>query len=247
MMRFLSKYKYVILICLAIFPLVLNFVVGSQICPALKIAGNQNSWIAFWGAYAGAIGTVVMAIIAAETLKKNDEQLEIIKQQNRPHLFSSIFILHDWNMVSKCNEESYILRVENHGSQIAKNITIKMEVSDSSLLNDTDFKNHIDSIQQASFSLPAKGEKSFYICRALPISPQDSSKVQKDGYSKQSEFIDRVKNCTFSVALKCDGYEIENETINLNNVGYLPTSTVQMLAQINHSITELSKRLDNKP
>ena len=118
MFKFITNYKWIILLIAILFPFVLNCIIAQQEWPYWAVAGNSHSWISFWGAYAGAIGTVFMALIAMETLKNNSEQLELLKQQNCPHLFCSIFILHQRNHDMNCNEESYILRVENHGTQI---------------------------------------------------------------------------------------------------------------------------------
>ena len=44
------------------------------------------------------------------------------------------------------------------------------------------------------------------------------------------------------VSLSCEGYEDEHETIAMSSVGYLPTTTVQILDAINHSIIKLSSQ-----
>lgn len=64
LLRWFSKFKWLILLCVAVFPFVLNNIIAQQRWPYWNVAGDANSWICFWGAYAGAIGTVVMAIIA---------------------------------------------------------------------------------------------------------------------------------------------------------------------------------------
>lgn len=243
LLRCFSKYKWLILLSVAIFPFILNSIIAQQIWPYWNVAGDANSWICFWGAYAGAIGTVVMAIIAVEALEVNAEQLEIIKQQNRPYLFCSVNILHQYNPDLKCNQETYILRVENHGIQIAKQVKVKIAISDVSLLTDPIFNNSVEAIEATSFSLPAKGEKNFILYNAIPNPPQGESKNQKrEDWERQWKLIEQLKNSIVDVSLSCEGYEDEHETIAMSSVGYLPTTTVQILDAINHSIIKLSSQ-----
>ena len=245
LLRWFSKYKWLILLSVAIFPFVLNSIIVQQIWPYWNVAGDANSWIGFWGAYAGAIGTIVMAIIAVEALKVNAEQLEIIKKQNRPYLFCSVSILHQYYPDLKCNKETYILRVENHGIQIAKQVKVKIGISDVSLLSDPLFKNCVEAIEAASFSLPTKGEKNFILYNAIPNPPQgESQKEKREDWERQWKLIEQLKKCIVDVSLSCEGYEDEHETIIMNSVGYLSTTTVQILEAINHSIKELSSHIE---
>ena len=154
LLRCFSKYKWLILLSVAIFPFILNSIIAQQIWPYWNVAGDANSWICFWGAYAGAIGTVVMAIIAVEALEVNAEQLEIIKQQNRPYLFCSVNILHQYNPDLKCNQETYILRVENHGIQIAKQVKVKIGILDS-------WSAYAEGGVGLSFNFSDKGKDSY--------------------------------------------------------------------------------------
>ena len=246
MLKFVSKYKWLILLGAAIFPFALSGIVALPIWPYWNVAGDANIWITFWGAYAGAIGTVFMAIIAMETLKNNAEQLELLKLQNRPHLFCSIFMLHQRNHDLNCSEEFYILRVENHGTQIAKHIKVKIDISDLILLSNPSFKNNLDCIESAEFSLPARGEKNYVIWKAIPNIPQKESKQERiNDLENQCKEIDQLKNCTMIITLSCEGYEDEHEIISLNSVGYLPTTTVQVLDYINHNIKELIAQIGN--
>lgn len=242
-MKWFIKYKW-LLIGVVVFPFFLSIVV-TPVWPFWKVAGDVNSWIGFWGAYAGAIGTIIMAVIALDALKNNVEQLEILKQQNRPYLFSSIFIMHEWNHETQCNKETYILCVENHGSQIAKHVKIKIGVSDLSLLSEPMFKKNIEAIENSCFSLPAKGEKTFIICRALPILPLEKTEDKLKKFYEQWSQIDKIKESVLTISLKCDDYEDETESIALNSVGYMPTTTVQMLDHINHNLKELMNHVNN--
>lgn len=221
--------------CIVFFPFVLKY----------TVIGDTNSWIGFWGAYAGAIGTVFMALVAVETLKTNEEQLEIIRQQNRPLLFSSIFILHERDHERHQNIETFILRVENHGSQIAKNVNIAIDVSDTSLLNNSAFKTNIESIEKSIFSLPAKVKQDFIITNALPIIKQEKEgNAKRNNYDQQWNFIDKVKSSIFKITLKCDGYEDEVSCIKLSSVGYLPTNNAQILSTINHTLEDLTAKIN---
>lgn len=247
LLEWLSKYKWAILLGFTIFPFILNCIIVQQEWPYWNVAGDANSWIAFWGAYAGAIGTVVMAIIAVESLKTNAEQLEIVKLQNRPYLFCSISILHQYNHNLKCNEEFYIFRVENHGTQIARHVKVGIDISDVSLLTDPVLKKNTDAIKAVSFSLPAKGEKNFILYKAIPNLPQGASNREKrEDWDKQWKLIEQLKDTIVKITLSCEGYEDESETIVMNSVGYLPTTTVQILDDINHSIIQLSSQINDK-
>jgi len=237
-------YKW-LLIGIVAFPFFLSIVV-TLVWPFWTVAGDANSWIGFWGAYAGAIGTVFMAVIALDALKNNEEQLEILKQQNRPYLSSSFSILHEWDHESQCNKEKYILCVKNHGSQIAKHVKIKIGISNLLLLNEPIFKRNIDAIENSCFSLPAKGEKNFIICRALPKAPLEKTGEELKKFHEQWNQIDKIKESVFTITLKCDYYEDETESIALNNVGYMPTTTVQMLDHINHNLKKLLERLNKE-
>ena len=241
LLEWFSKYKWAILLSVAIFPFILNSRVAQQEWRYWNVAGDANSWIGFWGAYAGAIGTVVMAIIAVETLKNNAEQLEIIKQQNRPFLFCSVSILHQRDYDLNCNEDTYILRIENHGIQMAKNVKVTIGISNAAILSEPIFKKNLEAIDMASFSLPAKKGKNFVLYKAIPLYPKEGSKKEKrEDWDSQWEMIEQLKKCTIDVTLSCDGYEDEHEEIDMSSVGYLPTTTVQILDSINHSIKELS-------
>ena len=236
-----STLKWLILLCVVIFPFVLNSIIAQQVWPYWNVAGDANSWIGFWGAYAGAIGTMIMAFIAMKTLKTNTEQLEIIKQQNRPYLFCSVFILHQYNYDSNRSEETYFFRIENHGTQIAKHVKAKIVISDTSLLTDTFFKKNIESIEMASFSLPAKGEKNFVLCKAIPNFPQQESRQARlNDLRQQWEWIEQLKSSSINATLSCEGYDEEHETISMNSIGYLPTTTVQILDVIHHDIKGLA-------
>lgn len=242
-MKWFIKYKW-LLISIVVFPFFLGIVV-TLVWPFWAVAGDANSWIGFWGAYAGAIGTVIMAVIALDALKNNKEQLEILKQQNRPYLISSISIFHEWDYDTQCNKETYILCVENHGSQIAKHVKIKIRISDLSLLSEPMFKKNIEAIENSCFSLPAKGEKTFIICRALPILPLEKTEDKLKKFYEQWSQIDKIKESVLTITLKCDDYEDETESIALNSVGYMPTTTVQMLDHINHNLKELMNHVNN--
>ena len=241
--KLVNKYKW-LLVGIVVFPIVLSIIV-SLIWPFWAVAGDTNTWIGFWGAYAGAIGTVLMAVIALDALKTNEEQLDILKQQNRPYLFSSISILHEWDYNNQCNKDTFILRIENHGSQIAKHVKIKIGVSDLLLLKEPILMRNIEAIENSCFSLPAKGEKYFIIGEALPIPPQEKTKEEVRKFHEQWNLIDKIKESVFTITLKCDDYEDETESIALNSVGYMPTTTVQILDYINHNLKELLKHINN--
>ena len=246
MLYFVSKHKRLILLSTAIFPFVLNGIVAQPVWPYWNVAGDSCIWISFWGAYAGAMGTVFMAIIAVETLKSNAEQLELMKKTNRPHLFCSIFILYQRNHDLNCNEEFYILRVENHGTQIAKHVKIKIDVSDHTLFSNTSLKKNLESIGLAEFSLPARGEKNFVIGNAIPCLTQGESKTERmTNWENQWRVIEQLKRSTMTITLSCEGYEDEHEVISLNSVGYLPTTTVQVLDYINQNIKALVSQISN--
>lgn len=246
LLRWVSKFKWIILLIVAIFPFALNSIIAQQIWPYWNVAGDANAWIGFWGAYAGAIGTVFMAIIAVKALEVNAEQLEIIKQQNRPYLFCSVSIFHHYDPDLECNKETYILRIENHGIQIAKQVKVKIGFSDVGLLADPLFKKNVKAIEAASFSLPAKGEKNFILYNAIPNSPQgESNEEKREDWEYQWKYIEQLKNSVMSVTLSCEGYGDEHETIAMNSVGYLPTTTVQILDRINRSIKQLSCEINN--
>lgn len=241
-----SKLKWLILLVVITFPFVLNSIIAQQVWPYWNVAGDANSWIGFWGAYAGAIGTVVMAFIAMKALEANNEQLDIIKQQNRPYLFCSVFILHQYNYDSKCSEETYFFRIENHGTQIAKQVKAKIDISDTSLMADPLLKKNIDYIERASFSLPAKGEKNFVLYKAIPTLSQEESKhARLKNWEEQCKIIEQLKNSIIDATLSCEGYDDEHETIIMNSVGYLPTTIVQVLDDINHSIKDFSVKINN--
>ncbi len=240
-----STLKWFIVLGVIIFPFVLNSIIAQQVWPYWNVAGDANSWICFWGAYAGAIGTMVMAFIAMKTLKANTEQLEIIQQQNRPYLFCSVFILCQYNYDSKHGEETYYFRIENQGTQIAKQVKAKIAISDKRLLTDPLLKKNIDSIERSSFSLPAKGEKNFVLCKAIPnLTQQESKQARLDDLEQQREWIEQLKSSYINATLSCEGYDDEHETIMMNSVGYLPTTIVQILDSINHSIKNLSAPID---
>ena len=67
-------------------PFLLGFLVALPKWPYWNFAGNVDTWIIFWGTYIGALGTVLMAVIAVETLKFS-------KRQNSPFVYPSIEIV----------------------------------------------------------------------------------------------------------------------------------------------------------
>ena len=85
----------------------------------------------------------------------------------------------------------------------------------------------------------------FILYNAIPNPPQGESKNEKsEDWERQWKLIEQLKNSILDVSLSCEGYEDEHETIAMSSVGYLPTTTVQILDAINHSIIKLSSQIE---
>lgn len=66
---------YIILgIAVILLPISLNYVLQLS-CLGTDIIGTPETWLSFWGTYMGAVGSLVMAIIAYESLRANSSQL----------------------------------------------------------------------------------------------------------------------------------------------------------------------------
>ena len=123
-----------ILILVIIIPIGLNFLLHFSV--SFEVIGEEENWLEFWGNYLGALASFVMAAIAFFTLQQNssqlssvikqnkliEDQLNILKRQQRPFVYPQIFISNNYAEGSQ-----YCIQISNYGNEIATGIKIEIK------------------------------------------------------------------------------------------------------------------------
>ena len=228
-------------------PIIVNIIMSMSCEWAVK---ESNDWIGFWGAYLGAIGSFVMALIAYRTMLKNDEQLEYIKKQNRPYLYASIkkvvqqketSMLNDNNSKRLFVTHTFYLSVQNFGNAIAQKVKIDIENNSSDLSKDGQLGLVMSRIKEGSYCIPPKMEKSFILFDYSnnPGFTQDQLKEQNHLYDAFEESIFNIK-INYGWDYCMDKYE---NSLPVKEATTDATSIVQMLDYIDNSIIKLGESI----
>lgn len=252
MMKNNRKFSWSWLLLVIIVCILPIFVNGMMKIPCIWSVGNSNVWIAFWGAYLGAIGSFIMAFIAYRTLLKNDEQLEYIKEQNRPYL--CVTIRKSLQQKKSNSEEgklssqfyhsqTYYLSIVNHGNMIARNVHVDLLCTDSEVAKNSRIAPNIAKIDEIHFDLPAKNERCFVLTEeSYPTG------LTKEQVNEQSFFFEIFEKSCFDIKIF---YNWENEeylheeTILVRDSIIDSTTVVQMLNYIDNSIKSLGNAINS--
>lgn len=241
----LEKYKwYVITIIIILFPFSMGYIVALPKWSYWHFGGDANTWITFWGAYAGAIASFLMACITYKTLQSNDKQLQIIEEQNSPHLYPYVEIVNQGESTKKGTEwvkkyyDRYYLFIHNYGNRIATNVSI--DIFPDSILEDTYIKQNIENIRKTRFALLPGETKSFYLYYC--ITPENHNNREKS-----EEFIRKLEESQMTLRICCDNQEPSGEkfVINLKDAPFRLTSVVQALDYMNQSIKTLGEKIED--
>lgn len=213
---------------------------------------NPNNWLGFWGAYLGAIGSFIMALIAYYALRKNNEQLEYIKKQNRPYLFASMRKVLQQKESQDADEASlkrtyvthtYYLSIVNHGNAIARDVKFDIQYSNSDLLNDKSFSSAISEINKARIVIPSKVEK-IYPLVVYSNNPCFTSEQQKEQIKLFDSFTESYLDITISYSWDF-GKDQYKDSLYVRDTTTDATTIVQMLDYIDNSIVKLSDTLSS--
>lgn len=243
LLRWFTKKWWLIPIGVVAFPIILS-IVAQQVWPCWKVAGDVNSWIGFWGAYVGAIGTIIMAIIAYETLGFSKRQTQprvylslekVVQKQYDPQATDES---HKW-----FNEVCYCLRITNYGVEPATGIHMRVSCSNSELFEKETIEDNINWLNNLEFALGPKEEKVFYLCPA-EITPDIRRKEKNDNKFWFDSFVESFKRSQVLVELSY--YEDESTSprlfsFNVNVVVTAQTTMIQVLADINRNLQKLQK------
>ena len=75
-------------------PLGINIFVGINTPLDFPIVGGPKDWLMFWATYSSAVASFMMVWYTSKTLKQNDKQLEVIKNQweaeHTPEIFATL-------------------------------------------------------------------------------------------------------------------------------------------------------------
>ena len=212
------------------------------------VSNKPNDWLGFWGAYLGAIGSFVMALIAYFALRKNNEQLEYIKKQNRPYLFASIRkVLQQKESLNTDNQTpkevyvtyTYYLSIVNHGNAIALDVKPNIQNSIADAFNDRRLSSVISDINKTKFTIPPKMEKNF-VLMVYSSNPDFTSEQLKE----QKIFFDAFERSNFDIKIKYlwefgkDQYE---DLFYVKDTTTDATTIVQMLDYIDNHIMKLNE------
>ena len=215
-----------------------------------QITVEQNEWIAFWGAYLGAVGSFLMAIIAYKTLLQNNEQLKYIKEQNRPNLNVEIrkYIQQkterdeNGNLTNRLyHSHAYYLSIENHGNQIATNVHINVSIDVSDDISNKRMYPCLAGVNNLHFNLPANRKRNIILADiAFP------SGLTTQQAEEQRSFIESIETGCFLVRITYDGvnrkYEYK-EALYVRDAIVDSTTIVQMLDYIDNNIKDISQSL----
>lgn len=243
------RHKWLILLGVVIFPFILNYTVAQQVWPYWKVAGDASIWIGFWGSYVSAIGTVIMAVIAIETL-------QFSRQQSKPRVYPSLEKVvqkqYDEEASDEAkkwfNEELYCLRITNYGIEPATGIRIRVNCSNPELFNNEEIANKVNWLNNVEFALGPKEEKVFYLCPA-EITPQIRRKELKDKKSWFDSFIKSFMQSLVLVELSYDEDESAKPKLfsfPVNGVLTAQTTMIQVLGDINRNLQKLHTCQDKK-
>ena len=205
--------------------------------------GGTGDWISFWGAYLGAIGSFVMALIAYRTLKKNDEQLDYIKELNRPCLFASIrkYIQKKEASYNLCNlymSHTYYLSITNHGNQIARNVHVDLSLNNPCNASEN-IISRLKEINKAHFDLLPNAERNFVIAEFC-FPPEDDKRLSRERMDSYESF---EKVC-LSIIINYDGDKLgysHKHSLFVRDSIVDSTTIVQMLDNINNSLKRLNE------
>ena len=184
-------------------------------------------WIGFWGAYLGAIASLVMAFIAYR-------QMRILSNQNRPYLYPTIEIFSDRNDGN--NYFDYCLHIVNHGSRIAYDVHVEIEGEALSNKGNKYLEN-LSIIRKHAYDIPEKDDIVLKICPEFSIDT-----VNDKDYTL---WLDKFKQSTVKIKLTYNNEYTTEKTISLCNTLYAKTSSLQMLYYLKKSIDELKETLKN--
>lgn len=251
-MKIILKRKVLIsgIVIAVLFPILVNCLVATSAFPHCKIAGDTNAWISFWGAYAGALGTIIMAYLTIQTLNYT-------KSLNRPYIYPSIEVVVQKqfdsgateNQYKWYNEISYCICLKNYGNEPATGITMRIDCSNRKLLENEVIESQIKKLQSLLLSLGSKEEKRFYLCPA-EITPE----IRRKEKSNQTDspdfdsFISDFKKSDLIVEITYNESEFrkpQSITLPVASATYALTTTTQMLDSINRSLQNLTEQVEH--
>jgi hypothetical protein len=238
-----NKNRWLIIIVVTL-PFIIGFLVVLPKWPYWNFAGNADTWLIFWGTYTGSLGSLVMAIIAFETLK-------LTKSQNSPCVYPSIELVVQKQYDSQANHEEgewyneicYCLRVKNYGVGTATNIRLKTDCSDPELLNNELVAKNINWLNNLNFSLGHNEEKLFYLYPA-EVTRSIRRKEKERHENCFDSYIDSFKKSDVIISISYS--EIGNNKpiifkIPISGVITAQTTLIQVLDAINRSIKKLNE------
>lgn len=237
MKRWIVKNKY---LCLGLLFVIIVIILPVIVNGMMKITCDwttkePNIWIGFWGAYLGAIGSFLMALIAYITLCKNNEQLKYIKEQNRPYLYASL------RVILNNDFRNYYLLVENQGMGLAKGIHLIVLCKKAEIANNQILFDHLTHINKSVFSLASKASK-YFLLYSLPCGDrlkELDAEQQKKVYDLNKNFEDASFLVKINHSWDYGKYEYE-DILHMNESILEQTRIVQMLDSIDESIKQLS-------
>ena len=241
MKQMFSKSKWII-IAVVVFPFLFGFLVAQPKWPYWAFAGDADTWLTFWGTYIGALGTVLMAVVAVESLK-------LSKKQNRPIVYPSIEVvvqkqydpLAEEEVYKWFNEVCYCLRVKNFGIEAATKIQINVSCSNPDLFKNEFVSGRVNWLNNLEFALGSKEEKLLYLCPA-EITPDIRRGEKKENVFLFDSFIEEFKKSMVSVELSYDEDESRTPkvfTFPINEALTAQTTMIQVLDSINRSLQNL--------
>lgn len=243
-----NKKKLCLWVLLALVIILLPIAVnGLMIIPCCWSTNEPNEWIGFWGAYLGAIGSFVMALIAYLTMQKNDEQLEYIKKQNRPYVYASIRRITHQKSVPQNNApqqlyvaHTYYLSLANHGNTLARDITINIR-NINPKLNGGQLNSVVSEINRAKLFIPPRSERNFVL--HVESYPPGLEKAQ---IREKKEFFDDFEKSSFDIKVTYSwdfGMDKSEDLLSVKDATTDATTIVQMLDYIDNSIKKLSENI----
>lgn len=233
-----------IIIVVVVLPIILGFIVAQPKWQYWPFAGTADTWLVFWGTYAGSLGSIIMAIIAFATLKFS---IKI----NRPRVYPSIELVVQKQYDPKANEEEnewynevyYCLRIKNYGVETATNIRLKIDCSNPGLLNNEFVANNINWLNNLSFALGHNEERLFNLYPAEVNRSIRRKEKERHDFSFDS-YIDLFKKS--DVVIEVWYSELNNDKpitfkIPITGVITAQTTLIQVLDSINRSLQKLNK------
>jgi len=67
-------------------PFGINILVGINTPLHFPVVGGSKDWLMFWATYSSAVASFMMVWYTSKTLKQNDNQLEVIKNNGRQNI-----------------------------------------------------------------------------------------------------------------------------------------------------------------